>query len=652
MKHAIRACYSFWQRFGLRLAVLGICVIALILILPEQPSGNRLTEAFRLQTDTQDYQLPEPIVDADKLNGTWQSVTLPYASAPQWHWEKQSPATTRLTWYRLQVPASPQLALPLYLFIPYGRSSGTLAIYADGVLAYQSHGNLQWNGSNQPRWIALSNTTQSRVPHELLIRVQHNKASGESLSSVWIGTHDELYARYAKLNFLQTQLTGVGSAAFLATGLFAFLVWLTRRSEPIYVLFFFMSVFYFICSMHNYVGDNQLLLSDAWFGWLTVNSTLWMVCTFHLFLEQLHGCHRKGLTRALLISSACMGLITVPDIAGLTNSAITLLLYLFIVIMGIGIFSFGLWNSICKQSRDGILLSGWGMLIALSGFADWLMQSSFIGMENVFLTKYASIGLVFVFWYIMFRRYVEALRTVEAAKDNLAQRLKEREAELAATHERLREIERHQTLSQERQRLMQDMHDGLGSSLTSALRVVEHGHMDETEIAQLLKGCIDDLKLAIDSMEPVDADLLLLLATLRYRLGPRLESTGIALRWEVKSVPKLDWLDPKNSLHILRILQEAFTNIIKHTHATEIRVATRAEPDHVVVTITDNGQGFAVENALKNGGKGLSNQMRRAEAIGAEVKLDSSDAGTCFTLRLPIKRIFGPLATISVAMYS
>jgi signal transduction histidine kinase len=214
----------------------------------------------------------------------------------------------------------------------------------------------------------------------------------------------------------------------------------------------------------------------------------------------------------------------------------------------------------------------------------------------------------------------------------------QREVELAATHERLREIERYQTLSQERQRLMQDMHDGLGSSLTSALRVVEHGRMDETVVAQVLKGCIDDLKLAIDSMEPVDADLLLLLATLRYRLGPRLESTGIALRWEVKSVPKLDWLDPKNSLHILRILQEAFTNIIKHTNTTEIRVATRAESDHVVVTITDNGQGFAVENALKSGGKGLSNQMRRAEAIGAEVNWKSNDAGTCFTLRLPIKR--------------
>lgn len=213
----------------------------------------------------------------------------------------------------------------------------------------------------------------------------------------------------------------------------------------------------------------------------------------------------------------------------------------------------------------------------------------------------------------------------------------EREAELAKSRKLLRDIELRQTLSQERQRLMQDMHDGLGSSLVSALWVVERGRLDEAEVAHVLKGCIDDLKLAIDSMEPVDADLLLLLATLRFRLGSRLESTGIALRWEVQTIPQLDWLAPKSALHILRILQEAFTNIIKHAQATEIRVATGVDADWVVVTITDNGQGFTVENALNNGGKGLSNQLRRAESIGAEISWDSNDAGTCFTLRLPIK---------------
>lgn len=213
---------------------------------------------------------------------------------------------------------------------------------------------------------------------------------------------------------------------------------------------------------------------------------------------------------------------------------------------------------------------------------------------------------------------------------------KQMEADIFESHTRLHEIEQQQMLSRERQRLMQDMHDGLGSSLVSALKVVERGQLDAPDIAQLLQDCINDLKLAIDSMEPVDADLLLLLATLRYRLEPRLKSSHIALRWAVGDVPALHWLAPQSSLHILRILQEAFTNIIKHTHTSEIRLATEIDGDFVVVCIADNGQGFAFEEALKHGGKGISNQLRRAEAIGAEVRWKSNGFGTCFTLRLPI----------------
>jgi signal transduction histidine kinase len=151
------------------------------------------------------------------------------------------------------------------------------------------------------------------------------------------------------------------------------------------------------------------------------------------------------------------------------------------------------------------------------------------------------------------------------------------------------------------------------------------------------------LKLTLDSLEPVEADLLLLLATLRYRLAPRLEGTGVSLRWEVQELPALQWLDPSSALHILRIVQESIANILRHTRATEIRVGTSVAGAGVQVTIEDNGQGFDVQRATSSGlpataGRGLQNQRRRALAIGATVSWESRSTGTRFVLWLPLDR--------------
>jgi signal transduction histidine kinase len=307
-----------------------------------------------------------------------------------------------------------------------------------------------------------------------------------------------------------------------------------------------------------------------------------------------------------------------------------------------------IWAALCWATQDSVSMNGsilvYSVLTGVAGSSMSLLAPVLpVFVAFVIAEMLVVLGKLFFLGDVAFDAL--ALATIlyvltllgQASNSAAAARVAiDLRFDLADSHARLREIEQRELLAQERQRLMQDMHDGLGSSLVSALRVVEHGQLDEDEIAQVLKGCIDDLKLAIDSMESVESDLVLLLATLRFRLEPRLEASGINLVWEVQSVPKLDWLDPKNALHILRILQEAFTNIIKHTHASEIRVSTRVEDNGVVVSVTDNGQGF--DTAADHTGKGLGNQRRRASAIGAHMAWESNDTGTQLRLHMPVCR--------------
>lgn len=589
------------------------------------------------------YSAPPYEADPGRLQGPWESVTLPHALirqlTPLVNPDDSLGRATVVTWYRVRVPALPATAAPRYLYIPRWKTDGQIAVYGDRRLLYQSHQNRYWNGWNIPLWIALDGTAGATAPRTILLRIERPATSGGGVSSLWVGTDDSLNWCYRLRYLVQVQLPYTSSAAFLAVGLFSFMVWLRLRGDTIYLLFFAISVASFVRTLHYHVGESRLPISDEWFSWITINAVYWMVSIIHSFLNHLHGRPLRWLDRTVAAATVGVGILTLPWFSFVID-AYTLAPLAYIVLMFVGLAVGAVGGLQCWRtgSRDGLLLSGWGIIGLLLGVYDWLLQNNYLNVENIYLGPFNNIGAFLIFMYIIYRRFLEANNHVKRVNAGLQQRLQEREDELQESYRRLRETARLQTLHDERQRLTQDMHDGMGSSLLTALLAVERGHVDTAMVADVLKNCLDDLKLTIDSMESSQPDLLLLLATLRYRLGPRLESAGIVLYWEVGNVPALEWLDPRNALHILRILQEAFSNIIKHAAATEIRVATSVESDTVLVIITDNGVGFSVGEGRLKDGKGLRNQVRRATSIGAEVTLDSGKEGTRLTLRLPVSK--------------
>jgi len=600
-----------------------------------------ITEAEILVAAGHGYSAPPYEADTSQLQGSWETVTLPHALrrqlTPLIEQDPVSGPATVVTWYRMQVPALPASATPRYLYIPRWKTDGQIAVYGDHRLLYQSHQNVYWNGWNIPLWIALDGTAHASPPRTILLRIERPSTSGGGISTLWLGTDASLNWRYRVRYLAQVQLPYTSSAAFLAVGLFSFFVWLRLRSETIYLLFFSVSFASFLRTLHYHVGESRLPISDEWFSWITINAIFWMVTVTHFFLNYLHRRPVRWLNRTVCVVTAGIGLLTLPWLSFVVDAyTLAPLAYIALMIVSVAVGSVGGYQCWRTHSHDGLLLSLWGIAGLLLGVYDWLLQNNYVDIENIYLGPYNNIGAFLIFMYIIYCRFLEANNNVRLVNAGLQRRLQEREDELQESHRRLREIAHIQTLHDERQRLTQDMHDGMGSSLLTALLAVERGHVDTAMVADVLKNCIDDLKLTIDSMEPIQADLLLLLATLRYRLGPRLESAGIKLRWEVENVPAMGWIDPRNALHILRILQEAFANIVKHAAATEIRVATGVEAGFVLVIIADNGRGFAVDAGLGKEGKGLRNQIRRAASIGAEVQLESDSSGTRLTLRLPI----------------
>jgi signal transduction histidine kinase len=199
--------------------------------------------------------------------------------------------------------------------------------------------------------------------------------------------------------------------------------------------------------------------------------------------------------------------------------------------------------------------------------------------------------------------------------------------------------EKQELLLLERERLTREMHDGLGGHLVSALSMVERGMAAPNEIAEVLRRAIDDIRIVIDSLDPDATDLPTSLGKLRARLEPLLRRNGIELTWDVEDIPGLDAFPPESALHVLRIIQEAITNTLRHAHANNVEVRISGSGvgrRELHVSIHDDGRGL--EAPVPSGGRGIKNMKSRAEELGAVLKIEGTPSGTRIDLTIPVPR--------------
>ena len=233
------------------------------------------------------------------------------------------------------------------------------------------------------------------------------------------------------------------------------------------------------------------------------------------------------------------------------------------------------------------------------------------------------------------------LAAKEIQNEMLGMRIETTKANLIASEAARRSLEVSNAITSERERMMREIHDGIGSSLMAALASAERQGKQSSTAVIALKSALTDLRIAVDSLDPVEGNVTTLLANLRYRVEPELRKSGIAFEWRVEDVPELEWLDAPNALHILRIFQEALGNILGHANATKITVRCKmtiyeGHPG-IVIEVQDNGDGF--DTTIPPKGRGRKNMQQRAEALGGRLVIESAPGqGARTMLWLPLLR--------------
>lgn len=571
----------------------------------------------------------------------WQVVGLPDDRAREPGKSVAGDEMVQMRWYRMHyAPSDGQWPTSVAIYMPRLVSlAAAVLVKTDAgwrpVFDNQAGAREQWI---RPLWAVFpAALTDGRTDPiiEIVVAVPVLRGSHFSVSSAWLGARDELAPRFQRRWMMQIGVPQATGLTLIVLGLFSAALWVRRREEPAYLLFALASVAWLLRNLHYHLDMPRTPLGLEWFWWLTHASLSWVLLLTILFAlrfaRQRHALFERALTGFVVISS----LMTVPLWAVLADTLV--LQHIVNAVAGTLATAYIVRVALKERSRELGLIAVALMLGMALGVHDLVLLAGWAWPEHIYLMPIATLVIVATFLYAVQQRYIGALVEVEQLNLSLAGRLAEQSTQMKAQHDQLRESERQQSLLLERQRLMQDMHDGLGSSLLSAMVAVEQGSMDQDKVVEVLRECVDDLRLVIDSLEPVGHDLVSLLATMRYRLGKRLQTGGLMLEWDVHDLPPLAWLEPPDALHVLRLLQEALSNVLKHACARRVRLTTRHKGSYVEIRVEDDGDGFDIETAQL--GRGLKSQQRRAKTLGGSVRVDSSPGhGTRLSLRLPVTR--------------
>jgi signal transduction histidine kinase len=276
--------------------------------------------------------------------------------------------------------------------------------------------------------------------------------------------------------------------------------------------------------------------------------------------------------------------------------------------------------------------------------------------------------ILIVSWTVMLSRKNSALNylirereraqgELQLAHDQLEQRVKERTAQLKfeITARKESELQFKGGLA-ERTRLAQELHDTVEQTLTGiALQLDTAAKLYERDP----NGALHHLELARNLMSMSQVEVRRSVWDLRCRAlaqfdlagaladSARQMTHGTSMRVELETKGPARLLPEVVEENLLRIGQEALTNVIKHSRANLAKIELEFGPEQVVLQITDNGIGFASESAVgpNEGHFGLLGMSERAKRLEGHLKVCSAPGnGTNVRVEIPLEPTAPPHA--------
>ncbi len=532
-------------------------------------------------------------------------------------------------WYRttFELENVPEVKWGIYI----ARVSSTVSIWINDI----EIGNTadifgpEPNAWNHPQLFELPAEFLKAGKNTLHIRLKVIETEMGMLFEPVIGIYSDLEKNYNRAVFFKITATKLLSIVMAIGVLIMLVFYIYMRLPSSYLWFIAGSVLWIIYSLELFVI--HVPIPNVLWDWLVSISVIGSVACYFSAVTRMLGLNRKiieFLLLALLIIHPIAKLLLSPIIFSTLSFYYLVLAAFFTVYISI-MLCFRGWK---RRRSDGAWMMAAGLAIAVMVFYDAFM---FVFQITANFAKYPYIPLVSTLLGagIFFARIVSTYHENENLKVNV------------------QTIDT--AISSERERLLREIHDGVGGQLVSTLAILAKGNFKNQDIMDSVKTSLDDLRLIISSLEPAShqGDVLGILATVRERLEHRLLQAGIKLRWKVKDIPSVEGFDSEQALHLMRILQEAITNVVKHANATEIILSCESLDYEgntgIAIQVIDNGVGSV--NQQSPSGYGIKNMQRRMEFLRGILSFQQQLEGSTVSLWFPLAQKENQSASLKVS---
>lgn len=581
---------------------------------------------------------PEDFAVSDfsaREDGTMRAVRLPHFTASRYSLADPPLYTAAFTFRPGDAGSGWSVYLP--------RFSNAVEVAVNGVVVLDSRRDANANrpDRNTPQIAAIPSSLLRDGANDLTVRLFVWGPLKGFLDTVYVGPDAALRPAYETRTLLFVTLPVVFSAWQSILAVILAIMWLMRRHEPVYGV---LAVAMVLGVVQAFVPPPVPPASTSRLAAVLLASAPIESALIVVFGMLFFGWRWPRYGTLLFVPGLVVfvvGLIGGPPLPRI------LFLVLGIPTVGLCLFLMACVTAaavVRRQDAASFTIGCAVTIVLVCWVQDMLTVLEIATNDRIFVSRLSYSAMLVAIGAGLTWRFARALNQVDSFAGQLVARVGEAEERLKASFAREEARARAAALANERTRLMRDLHDGLGGQLVSIVALSERGHEGAT-ITEAARAALKDLRLVIDSMDDIGGDLMLALGSWRERATAQLRPHDIVLDWRVatpQGLPLHPELRPWHVIQIVRILDEAVTNAVKHAEARHIAVSIETlDDDHGpygVISVTDDGKGFALAGNGASAGqtaRGLRNMRSRAARCGAVLDLSSDASGTRVRLQLP-----------------